>query len=128
MQACSDHSPLLISTGGFIHIVLHNRPFRFQAAWVTYNRFDDLVKDKWFSHYPLVSNLSNLASELTTWNKEVFGNLSHRKCQLWPRIEGIQKSLALGEPRYLLKLDRRLCQELNQTLDRLQRYGSKRHR
>jgi len=37
----------------------------------------------------------------------------------WARIEGIEKSLDAGAPRYLLKLDRRLRQELDQTLDQI---------
>jgi len=66
-----------------------------------------------------VSNLYNLAAELSTWNKEVFGNLFRRKRKLWGRIEGIQRRLAAGAPLYLLKLERRLRLDLNQTLDQI---------
>ena len=59
-------------------------------------------------NYPIVDNLRNLAVELTSWNREIFGNLFHRKRKLWARIEGIQRSLDGGGPSYLLKLDRRL--------------------
>jgi len=62
----SDHSPLLISTGPIKKPMIHNRPFRFQAAWVTHNQFEELVTAKWNSHYPLMMNLKRLASELTS--------------------------------------------------------------
>jgi len=65
---------------------------------------------------PLVPKLSHLASNLSTWNKEVFGNLFKRKRTLWARIEGLQRRLNMGAPRYLLKLERKLRLELNQTL------------
>jgi len=56
---------------------------------------------------------------LSTWNKEVFGNLFRRKRKLWARIEGLQRRLATGAPRYLLKLERKLRSELDQTLDQI---------
>jgi len=49
----------------------------------------------------------------------VFGNLFCRKRKIWGRIEGIQRQLAAGAPRYLLKLERRLRQDLDQTLDQI---------
>jgi len=66
-----------------------------------------------------VANLRELAADLIRWNKKVFGNLFRRKCQLWARIEGVQRSLAEGGPRYLLKLDRELRLELDKTLDQI---------
>jgi len=63
--------------------------------------------------------LSELAVVLTTWNKEVFGNLFRRKRKLWARLEGIQRKIAEGAPRHILKLERRLRQELEKTLDQI---------
>ena len=119
VKACSDHSPLLIATDGFAPAVSSNRPFWFHASWMYHNQFEDFVRDKWNPHYPLAHNLSNLASELSVWNREVFGNLFHKKRKLWARIEGVQRKLDLGAPRFLLKLERRLRQELEQTLDQI---------
>ena len=86
---------------------------------MSHNRFEDFVKDKWIPHGQLVYNLSNLASELSIWNREVFGNLFRRKRRLWGRIEGIQRRLDSGAPRHLLTLEKRLRQELYQTLDQI---------
>lgn len=77
------------------------------------------MKEKWCPNYPLQANLNNLASELKVWNREIFGNLFVRKRKLWARIEGIQRSLATGGPSYLLKLERKLRQDLDQTLDQI---------
>ena len=119
LKACSDHSPLLIAPDGFTQTIPCNKPFRFHAAWMYHNRFEDFVRDKWIPQGQLVHNLSNLASELSVWNQEVLGNLFRRKRRLWARIEGIQRRLDSGAPRYLLKLESRLRQELNQTLDQI---------
>jgi len=116
LQACSDHSPLLISTRGFPRTERALRPFRFQAAWLSHEQFDKVVEENWRTHAPLMPKLSQLASNLSTWNKDVFGNLFKRKRTLWARIEGIQRRLTMGAPRHLLKLERKLRLELNQTL------------
>ncbi|KAL8129365.1 hypothetical protein V2J09_018520 [Rumex salicifolius] len=41
--------------------------------------------------FDLLTALSNLTVHLQAWNKDVFGNLFHRRDRLWKRIEGIQK-------------------------------------
>ena len=119
IKASSDHSPLLISTGGFSHDHVSNLPFRFQAAWASHGQFEDVIKLNWSSDIPIVPKLTNLANALSSWNKEVFGNLYRRKRKIWARIEGIQKQLATGGPSHLLKLERKLRQELDLTLDQI---------
>jgi len=119
IRACSDHSPLLISTGDFAQDRISNTPFRFQASWTTHAQFDEVVKTNWCTDVPLMPNLNNLANVLSRWNKEVFGNLFRRKRQIWARLEGIQRHLAAGGPNYLLKLERRLRRTLDLTLDQI---------
>jgi len=57
---------------------------------------------------------------LSIWNKEVFGNLFSRKRRLWARLVGIQNALATGGPFYLRKLERKLREELDLTLDQIE--------
>ncbi|KAJ8421811.1 hypothetical protein Cgig2_009394 [Carnegiea gigantea] len=71
-------------------------------------------------HAELRVNLRTLATELTHWNKEVFGNLFRRKRNLWTRIEGIQCTLNNGGPRHLAKLEVRLRKELDSKLDQIE--------
>jgi len=93
LQAGSDHSPLLISTGGFTFTETSSRPFRFQTTWVSHHQFEEVIKANWSSSTPLVPKLTELATALSTWNEEVFGNLFRRKRKLWAHIEGIQRQL-----------------------------------
>lgn len=39
----SDHCPILISTNGFAPIPVACKPFRFQAAWLHYEKFKEYV-------------------------------------------------------------------------------------
>jgi len=119
IQAGSDHCPLLISTGGFVDSGRLNKPFRFQAAWTTHPQFEAVIQTNWSTSHHLVPKLHNLALALSCWNKASFGNLFQRKRKLWARIEGIQRRLAAGSSPHLLKLEQRLRQELDQTLDQL---------
>jgi len=119
IQAGSDHSPLLISTSGFMLIATNSKPFRFQVAWVSHQQFEKVIKTNWTSSNTLVPKLKDLATALSTWNKDIFGNLFQRKRKLWERIKGIQRRLATGAPRYLLKLERKLSQELDHTFDQI---------
>ena len=46
IQACSDHSSLLIATGGFSKLPKPQAPFRFQVVWTSHTQFEQLVTDK----------------------------------------------------------------------------------
>ena len=119
VQASSDHSPLLISTKGPMYDATTARPFRFLVAWTSHSQFEGIVASEWASTRSIVPKMQQLASTLCKWNKEVFGNLFQRKRHLWSRIEGIQKRLVEGAPNHLLKLECRLRQELDNTLDQI---------
>jgi len=119
IQSHLDHTPLLISTTGFIEYTESKKPFRFQVAWLTDEGFEKFIGDNWHSQQSLTSNLNKLALELSKWNSDVFGNLFRKKRQLWGRIEGIQTHVAEGGPRHLMKLESRLHQELDLTLNQI---------
>lgn len=74
----SDHSPLLLNTTGN-HEVRRHIPFMFQAAWLSSKDMDNVVKKAWQSNFTLLENIDNLKPKLETWNKEVFGNIRHKK-------------------------------------------------
>ena len=115
----SDHSPLLIATGGFVKTAARKPPFRFLAAWLSHSHFEQLVHENWSPIAPLSRKLQHLASNLERWNRDVFGNLFFRKRQLWARIDGIQRALSSGGPQYLRKLEHKLRAELDHTLDQI---------
>lgn len=95
-----------------------NHPFKFQATWLTHEQFQAFVKDSWLPNEPLVSALDKLARDLTSWNKEVFGNIFHQKKHLLARIAGIQTTLSRECNRGLIKLEARLRRELDDILER----------
>ncbi|KAL8138369.1 hypothetical protein V2J09_004370 [Rumex salicifolius] len=68
-----------------------NQPFRFQAAWLLHEEFQDYVAKHWQKGVELPVALDNLAHELVAWNRDVFENLFWRRDRLGKRLEGIQK-------------------------------------
>ena len=100
----SDHAPILISTMGFSFQLAGAKPFKFQVALLFHNGFDEVVRQAWRPKNRVNEALRDLVDQLNIWNKEVFGNLFRRKCELWRRLEGIQKRLADGGSWYLLEI------------------------
>ncbi|KAL2922450.1 Protein YABBY 2 [Bienertia sinuspersici] len=75
----SDHCPLLISSNGFAPLSSINKPFRFQAAWMTHENFQEFIQSNWASNSPLIPALEALSNDLQQWNKEVFHNIFREK-------------------------------------------------
>ncbi|KAL8139773.1 hypothetical protein V2J09_005794 [Rumex salicifolius] len=109
----SDHSPLLLSFNGFGDICTPKRPFRFQAAWMLHLEFQEFLVTHWDNDMPLSTALSNLETNLDSWNKMVFGNLFLQKERLWRRIEGVQHRMATQPCRGLMKLESKLRKQLD---------------
>ncbi|KAJ8451519.1 hypothetical protein Cgig2_018153 [Carnegiea gigantea] len=103
VQHQSDHAPILISIQGFTPSVTGSKPFRFQAAWMLHSEFDTLISQTWRTKTPMHIALEALVGQLSDWNKEIFGNLFRKKTKIWSCIEGIQRRLEEGGPRYLMK-------------------------
>ncbi|XP_019167321.1 PREDICTED: uncharacterized protein LOC109163057 [Ipomoea nil] len=93
----SDHSPLLIDTRTNQET---NRPksFKFNMAWATHTTFKAVVDANWNKNLDLESNKSK------------------RKKRLIARIEGIQRKVTQSTRSDLIKLNRKLQMELEETL------------
>ncbi|CAL1355748.1 unnamed protein product [Linum trigynum] len=113
----SDHHPILTSTG--IQGVQSNliRPFRFEAAWLTNQDFDNQVEGAWNLQAPLPAALAELATSLNHWNSSVFGNILRKKRRLLARIQGIQERVASSFSPGLYKLQAKLEKELEEVLE-----------
>ena len=109
----SDHCPLLISSNGFAPLEALNKPFRFQAAWMTHSNFTDFIQGKWNAHLPLIPMLHSLSQDLQSWNQEVFHNIFREKRTLMARIKGIQTALSQARNSSLIKLESKLRNELD---------------
>ncbi|XP_074291073.1 uncharacterized protein LOC141617834 [Silene latifolia] len=104
----SDHCPLLISPNGFAPLNAVNRPFRFQACWLTHERFKDFIESNWPTYGVFPTRLESLSRRLQDWNSEVFGDIFKRKRSLMARIGGCQRELSMGRQSHLIKLEAKL--------------------
>ncbi|XP_073015397.1 uncharacterized protein [Primulina eburnea] len=112
----SDHTPLLVKLRN-TKTNIKKGIFRFQAAWLTHCKFKDLIHHKWEAGKTLCDNVTTMAHVLPEWNLSTFGNIHKKKKNLLARIEGIQRILC-NQPRHtILKLARKLRQELDKVLE-----------
>ncbi|KAK9735525.1 hypothetical protein RND81_04G210400 [Saponaria officinalis] len=112
----SDHCPLLINTNGFAPITRVSRPFRFQAAWMCHEKFTDFVWRNWNNDKPLVPFLSEFASSLQRWNRDVFRNIFSKKDKLMEQIEGIQNNPLVHSSLDLIQKEEALRKQLDNVL------------
>lgn len=106
----SDHCPILLCIDKPPTLRL-NRLFRFQAVWMSHPLFAKFLTDIWASDLSLSMNLSKFNKTIKFWNKEIFGNIFHRKIRVEARLVGIQKALTNGPNAHLLTLKRQLREE-----------------
>ncbi|XP_021756943.1 uncharacterized protein LOC110722030 [Chenopodium quinoa] len=112
----SDHCPILINLNGFTPIPKALKPFRFQAAWLKHETFEEFVCDKWNNSETLIPFLKTFAGELSTWNKEKFHNIFRKKSEQFARLKGIQRAMARGAPIHLL-IEADLKKKMNDVLE-----------
>ncbi|XP_031099664.1 uncharacterized protein LOC116003863 [Ipomoea triloba] len=111
----SDHSPLLITTDPSAGTTRGNI-FRFNMAWAVNPGFLPLIHHNWKTDKSLEANKSDMAKVLTEWNKNTVGNIFQNKNRLLARIGGVQKRLTSKVTPELIRLDRKLRLELEETL------------
>ncbi|GMY14460.1 hypothetical protein FCV25MIE_09699 [Fagus crenata] len=105
-RIASDHSPILINTEPTLHN-FGTRPFRLETIWFNDPSFPNLVHDSWTKfpqNVPLA--IHDFTNRVTTWNRQVFGNIFHRKRRLLARLNGIQKALSFRPCLALLELEK----------------------
>lgn len=114
-RVSSDHAPMLMKFE-------HNGPkeglesFKFQAMWFSYPDFQEVVRDAWKEERDVRTNAHGVAEALKEWNKKVFCNINARKRRVLARLEGVQRKLAGGAHKHLIKLDRKLREEMEEVL------------
>uniref|UniRef100_A0A2N9I899 Reverse transcriptase domain-containing protein n=1 Tax=Fagus sylvatica TaxID=28930 RepID=A0A2N9I899_FAGSY len=84
------------------------RPFRLQSMWMSHPSFSEVVDGSWLGTNPLQTKISVFTESAKVWNKEVFGNLVHKKSRLEARLRGIQVSLASSPNSFLVNLEKQL--------------------
>ncbi|XP_074265328.1 uncharacterized protein LOC141587759 [Silene latifolia] len=114
----SDHCPLFISPNGFVPLNAINRPFHFQACWLTHENFKEFIDNSWPDEGIFTHRLDILSRKLQDWNSNVFGNIFKQKRILMARIEGCQRELSKFRSSNLIKLEAKLRREYDEVLAR----------
>ncbi|XP_031120226.1 uncharacterized protein LOC116023370 [Ipomoea triloba] len=128
----SDHCPILIELDPKTSKEKNN--FVFQGAWTRHPPFLDYITKHWNVGDTVWNNkdadnscvhrvkwylgvLSDaMALKLKAWNANVFGNIHYRKNKILRHLEGVQKKLDAGNHSRLIKLEKKLRNELKETL------------
>lgn len=113
--ANSDHAPLLITTNPRLGVRI-TKKFRFNMVWTTHKDFLNCIRKAWSTGNDLETNKRLTTEALTVWNVSTFGNVFQRKKRLLARIKGIQNCLSQQPTQNLIKLEKRLREELDETL------------
>lgn len=111
-----DQRPLLLRSRGFVPN-RQARPFCFQAAWLTHEDFDNVVKTAWDrNHADITTGLDEVRKEALVFNDEVFGNIFRRKKDLEFQICKIQKRLEVVDSVWLNLRERELQKQYREVL------------
>ena len=100
------------------------RPFRFQPMWMSHPLFSGILRDSWADDLHLKPNVDKFTADVKIWNKEVFGNLFHRKNRVEARLKGVQTSLAFCPNDHLLSLDAQLRKDHFEILQQEEEFWS----
>ncbi|XP_057734803.1 uncharacterized protein LOC130950312 [Arachis stenosperma] len=87
----SDYHPLLVTLNPQL-ASRYERPFRYEAMWITHPEYKKTIRQNWNYEESLDNALIALSSNLYRWNKEVFGHVGRMKRRLINRIGGIQRA------------------------------------
>ncbi|CAN0904538.1 hypothetical protein LINGRAHAP2_LOCUS23147 [Linum grandiflorum] len=88
----SDHQPVLLKDPNAGRVRLP-RPFRFIAAWLNHDAFDEVLKSEWQHSAAFPIKITSLATKLKTWNKTTFGNIFERKKKEMEKIVTLEGDL-----------------------------------
>lgn len=110
----SDHSPVLITLEGDKNT--KKTGFKFQAAWMGPSEFHNLIEANWKRGETVTHNAGVVATVLEKWNRERFGSIFKRKSKLLAGLEGVQRAISTNPHAGLIKLRKKIHEELEATL------------
>ena len=112
-RAHSDHCPVLLCLNRSQDVKLP-WPFQFQPMWLNHPDFLEVVREAWASPTRLIMAVSTFADKARIRNKNIFGNLFHRKKRVLARLGGIQKAMSINLNNFLVDLERDLRTEFHE--------------
>lgn len=98
----SDHAPIYVQLCPEAKGNPHRRPFRFEAAWLSHEGFQELLLNSWNGELTTPEALIGLREKLQKWNREVFGDIQKRKDMLLREIKEIQDQLDVQQSDWAL--------------------------
>ncbi|XP_016195543.1 uncharacterized protein LOC107636557 [Arachis ipaensis] len=107
----SDHNPICLQLETTSFPNRGRRPFRFQAAWLTYPDFKNVVNSSWSIESSWNNGISSFRDSLKKWNTNVFGNILKKKRKIIRRLQGITNTLDQGNNNFLEELRGQLWKE-----------------
>ncbi|CAA7037252.1 unnamed protein product [Microthlaspi erraticum] len=113
----SDHAPLYVQLSPTVRGNAKRRPFRFEAAWLKHEGFQQLLTASWRGERSTPQALDSLRMTLKKWNREVFGDVQRRKEKLLSEIQHVQDSLENNQSDSLLAREERLLKEFDVILE-----------
>ncbi|KFK31800.1 hypothetical protein AALP_AA6G160500 [Arabis alpina] len=113
----SDHTPLFIQLCPILVGNPRRRPFRFEAAWLKHESFQDMLKSSWNGGTSTPKALEELREKLKKRNREVFGDVQKRREQLVDEIKSVQDRLELTQTTVLLEREAWLLKEFEDVLE-----------
>ena len=113
----SDHAPLYLQLTPEVKGDARRRPFRFEAAWLQHNEFQNLLTASWDRDIDTREALRRLEVTLRKWNKEVFRNVQRRKEDLLMEITEIHDKIEQDLSDEILVKEGELLKELEIVLE-----------
>lgn len=93
------------------------RPFHLEMMWFNDPSFPNLIRESWNAHRNnIFLALTDFTQWVKSWNRNLFGNIFHKKKRLLAWLGSIQKALCSNHSDSLLSLERKLSGEYQQVL------------
>ncbi|KAK7260044.1 hypothetical protein RIF29_25766 [Crotalaria pallida] len=112
----SDHNPLLLDFATTGEVNRGRRPFRFMASWLSHKDLPKVISPLWDSKEQWNEKILSTKEGLKKWNIDEYGNIFKKKNQLLRLLNGISRSLAMGQNDYLENLQHILWKEYEQVI------------
>ena len=96
--------------------------------WLSHFSFPDIVLDAWANPSSLSRVVSRFTDKAKVWNRDVFGNLFHRKKHMLARLRGAQIALSNNPNNFMSCLEQELRTELVEVSKLKEEFGAMKSR
>lgn len=97
-------------------VTTNEKPFRFEPMWCSHPDFEIIIQHSFVNQYLLTQVIQSFQSNISDWNKRVFGNIFKKMRTILARLAGIQNSSSYTSSSFLRKLETDLLLEYDSLL------------